>query len=67
MIFELIDFGKGVRAKTFYNVQILLHARILPNTAYSNPVISEVGIKKGLARLIYIIVYSKIKGQRCFF
>ena len=40
---------------------------VLPGTAYSNPVISEVGIKKGLARLIYIIIYSKIGGQRCFF
>ena len=28
LIFELIDFGKGARAKTFCSVQILLHARI---------------------------------------
>ena len=34
----------------------------LPSTAYYNLVISEVGIKKGLVRLIYIIVYSKIGG-----
>ena len=33
-----------------------------PGTAYSNPVMSEVGMKKGLARLIYTIVYSKIGG-----
>jgi hypothetical protein len=25
------------------------------------------GMEKGLARLIYIIVYSKIGGQKCFF
>jgi hypothetical protein len=25
------------------------------------------GMEKGLARLIYIIVYNKIGGQKCFF
>ena len=35
---------------------------VLPSTAYYNLVMSKVGMEKGLVRLIYIIVYSKIGG-----
>jgi uncharacterized membrane protein YuzA (DUF378 family) len=39
----------------------------LPGIAKYNLVVPKMGMEKGLARLIYIIVYSKIGGQKCFF
>ena len=51
MIFELIDFGEGARAKTFRSVQILLHARITVSSSFANEAAVGVQLSKVTEKL----------------